>query len=166
MPSSLRIGIPWRDLPNEYGPYTTAYNRYNRWSRRGIWRRIFEGASSKSRNKLHLMDSTMIKIHRAAAGAKGKAKQAISVSRGGRTSKIHALIDARGRPLRIIITGGQVHDSKVASDLIDYVRAPLSAPRCPRPAVRAPLSAPHSLSSPTKSMIAESSAKPSSTKPL
>jgi hypothetical protein len=49
----------------------------------------------------------------------GEAQQAIGVSRGGRTSNIHALIDARGRPLRIIIAGGQVHDSKVARDLID-----------------------------------------------
>jgi transposase len=33
----LRTGMPWRDLPERYGPYTTAYNRFNRWSRRGIW---------------------------------------------------------------------------------------------------------------------------------
>src|SRR6187401_2954470 len=38
----LRTGMPWRDLPERYGPYTTAYNRFNRWSRRGIWKRIFD----------------------------------------------------------------------------------------------------------------------------
>ncbi|MGH8679174.1 MAG: SsrA-binding protein, partial [Burkholderiales bacterium] len=32
----LRTGVPWRDLPERYGPYTTAYNRFNRWSARGI----------------------------------------------------------------------------------------------------------------------------------
>src|SRR5437764_10075425 len=32
----LRTGIPWRDLPERYGPYTSAYNRFNRWSRRGV----------------------------------------------------------------------------------------------------------------------------------
>jgi transposase len=32
----LRTGMPWRDLPERYGPYTTAYNRFNRWSRRGM----------------------------------------------------------------------------------------------------------------------------------
>jgi transposase len=31
----LRTGIPWRDLPERYGPYTSAYNRFNRWSRPG-----------------------------------------------------------------------------------------------------------------------------------
>ena len=39
----LRTGIPWRDLPERYGPYTTCFNRYNRWSRNGIWARIMEG---------------------------------------------------------------------------------------------------------------------------
>jgi transposase len=33
-------GIPWRSLPAQYGPYTTAFNRFNRWSRRGIWGKI------------------------------------------------------------------------------------------------------------------------------
>ncbi|MBL4768952.1 MAG: transposase [Rhodobacteraceae bacterium] len=36
----LRTGAPWRDLPERYGPRTTVYNRYARWARRGIWRRI------------------------------------------------------------------------------------------------------------------------------
>src|SRR5882724_2780185 len=123
----LRTGMPWRDLPSSYGPYTTVYNRYNRWSRRGIWKGIFEHFSSKSRDRLYMIDSTTVKAHRAAAGAEGgESKQAIGISRGGRTSKIHALIDGKGRPLRIIVTGGQVHDSKVAPDLIDDVRAPLA----------------------------------------
>src|SRR5262249_29763063 len=38
----LRTGIPCRDLPERYGPYTSAYNRFNRWSRRGVWKRIAE----------------------------------------------------------------------------------------------------------------------------
>ena len=42
----LRTGIPWRDLPEAYGPYTTAYNRFNRWAGRGIWKRVFERLAS------------------------------------------------------------------------------------------------------------------------
>ena len=45
----LRTGIPWRDLPERYGPYTTAYNRFNRWSRRGVWKRMFDRLASKLR---------------------------------------------------------------------------------------------------------------------
>ena len=54
----LRTGMPWRDLPERYGPYTTAYNRFNRWSRRGIWKRIFDTLAAKSRDSLYLIDST------------------------------------------------------------------------------------------------------------
>ena len=67
----LRTGMPWRDLAERYGPYTTAYNRFNRWSRRGIWKRIFDTLASKSRDSLYLIDSTIVKAHRAASGAKG-----------------------------------------------------------------------------------------------
>src|SRR6202521_5828250 len=70
----LRTGMPWRDLPERYGPYTTAYNRFNRWSRRGIWKRIFDKLASKSHDSLHLIDSTIVKAHRAASGAKGGSK--------------------------------------------------------------------------------------------
>ena len=81
----LRTGMPWRDLPERYGPYTTAYNRFNRWSRRGIWKRVFDQLASKSRDSLYLIDSTIVKAHRAASGAKGgrKIKRSVSAAAAG-----------------------------------------------------------------------------------
>src|ERR1700691_5493369 len=76
----LHTGMPWRDLPERYGPYTTAYNRFNRWSRRGIWKRIFDTLAARSRDSLYLIDSTIVKAHRAASGAKGGRKIRRSVS--------------------------------------------------------------------------------------
>ena len=76
----LRTGIPWRDLPERYGPYTTAYNRFNRWSRRGIWKRMFDRLAAKSQDSLHLIDSTIVKAHRAASGAKGGRRRRPSAS--------------------------------------------------------------------------------------
>jgi len=70
----LRTGMPWRDLPARYGPYTTAYNRFNRWSCRGIWKRVFDQLASKSRDSLYLIDSTIVKAPRAASGAKRMAR--------------------------------------------------------------------------------------------
>src|SRR5580693_6871999 len=67
----LRTGMPWRDLPERYGPYTTAYNRFNRWSARGVWKHVFDRLASKSRDSLHMIDSTVVKAHRAASGGKG-----------------------------------------------------------------------------------------------
>jgi transposase len=67
----LRAGCPWRDLPERYGPYTTCYNRYNRWGQRGIWKKIFDTLAHKSKDSLHMIDSTIVRAHRAASGAKG-----------------------------------------------------------------------------------------------
>ena len=76
----LRTGAPWRDLPERYGPYTTAYNRFNRWSRRGIFKRIFDCLATRSRDSLHMIDSTLVKAHRAASGAKGGRRRSTSAS--------------------------------------------------------------------------------------
>ena len=47
----LRTGSPWRDLPERFGPYTTVYNRYNRWAKAGVWLKIFETLAAKSPNE-------------------------------------------------------------------------------------------------------------------
>jgi transposase len=70
----LRTGSPWRDLPERYGPYTTCYNRFNRWAKAGIWLKIFEALSRSSPQSLHLIDSSIIRAHQHAAGGKKGAK--------------------------------------------------------------------------------------------
>src|SRR5580692_9836139 len=68
----LRSGARWRDCPSEYGPYTTIYNRFNRWSRQGIWLSMFEAVTgSTSVIGTVAIDATHVKAHRSAAGAKG-----------------------------------------------------------------------------------------------
>jgi hypothetical protein len=65
----LRTGTPWRDLPEHYGPYTTAYNRFNRWCRRGIWAKFLNKLASKPQAELisfgqHLLESDLPTLHR------------------------------------------------------------------------------------------------------
>jgi transposase len=68
----LHSGARWRDCPPAYGPYTTIYNRFNRWSRQGIWTDIFYALTgSTGMIGTVAVDSTHIKAHRSAAGAKG-----------------------------------------------------------------------------------------------
>ncbi len=67
----LRSGAPWRTCPAVYGPYTTVYNRFNRWSKRGVWEAIFYALSGSSGVVTGSVDSTHVKAHRSAAGAKG-----------------------------------------------------------------------------------------------
>ena len=66
----LRTGSPWRDLPERFGPYTTVYNRYNRWAKAGVWLKIFETLAAKSPQSMQLIDSSIIRAHQHAAGAK------------------------------------------------------------------------------------------------
>jgi len=67
----LRSGGRWRDCPPVYGPYTTIYNRFNRWSRQGVWSDIFYALTGVRDVVSASIDSTYVKAHRSAAGAKG-----------------------------------------------------------------------------------------------
>lgn len=67
----LRTGSPWRDLPERYGPYTTVYNRFNRWAKAGVWVRFFETLSEKSPDSMQFIDSSIIRAHQQAAAKKG-----------------------------------------------------------------------------------------------
>jgi putative transposase len=101
----LRTGCRWQDCPSCYGPPTTIYNRLQRWSARGLWQKLFRALVTATSDDIHMIDSTTAKAHRSAAG--GTEEQAIGRSRGGRTTKIHAVVDGQGRPLAFEITPGQ-----------------------------------------------------------
>lgn len=78
----LRSGARWRDCPAAYGPYTTIYNRFNRWGRQGLWHEIFRTLTGNSGiYGLVAIDSTHIKAHRSAGGGKGGRSNKRSVSR-------------------------------------------------------------------------------------
>ena len=57
---------------------------------------------------------------------RGEKNQAIGISRGGRSTKIHAVVDSKGRPLNFVVTGGQVHDSQAVGEVLNTPRSPLA----------------------------------------
>jgi len=71
-------------------------------------------------DRLHPRQSTSLGI----GGKRGEQKQAVGRSRGGRNTKIHALADAKGRLIAILLTGGEAHDCPVAERLIRRVKPP------------------------------------------
>jgi transposase len=78
----LQSGARWRDCPSEYGPYTTIYNRFNRWAKRGRWETIFGALALSGKESAVLsLDSTSIKAHRSASGAKGGTARKPSAAR-------------------------------------------------------------------------------------
>jgi len=70
----LRSGCRWQDCPLVYGPSTTVYNRFNRWSKRGLWQDIFAALVETIPDDTRSIDSTAVKVQRAAAGGKGGPK--------------------------------------------------------------------------------------------
>ena len=66
----LRTGSPWRDLPERYGPYTTVYNRFNRWAKAGVWINVFNTLAEWSPESMAFIDSSIIRAHQHAAGGK------------------------------------------------------------------------------------------------
>ena len=80
----LRSGCRWRDCPAEYGPRTTVYNRFNRWSRRGFWKAMLAAlAKAGWVAESAAIDATYVKAHRSAQGGKGGRRRRPSALRGG-----------------------------------------------------------------------------------
>ena len=114
----IRNGLRWRDAPEAYGPHKTIYNRFIRWSRLGVFNRIFAALAAEGGKPDRLMiDATHLKAHRTAAAKPFEAELAtvsrrIGRTRGGLNSKLHAVCDGQGRPLVMLLSEGQMSDYK------------------------------------------------------
>jgi transposase len=78
-----RTGSPWRDLPEEFGKWSSVYRQFRRWTLAGLWEQILE-ALSESRlvpDALQMIDSTVVRAHHQAAGAKGGLRDRVSAAR-------------------------------------------------------------------------------------
>src|SRR5438309_2010789 len=100
----LRSGAPWRDLPENYGPPTTCYNRFVRWRRAGIWDRIMNGLATAHDAAMQMIDTSVVRVHQHGACIAENREQHMGRSRGGLTSKVHAVVDANGLPVRLGLT--------------------------------------------------------------
>jgi transposase len=84
----LATGVPWRDLPERYGPWQTVYARFRRWQRAGVWDRILAALQAEGDAvgeldwSLHFVDGSTIRAHQHAAGAKKGAAIRRSAARG------------------------------------------------------------------------------------
>ena len=65
-----RTGSPWRDLPKGFGPWQSAWTRFDRWARAGVWQRALERLARRRDCRVYMVDSSIARAHQHAAGAK------------------------------------------------------------------------------------------------
>ena len=82
----LRSGAPWRDLPDNFGPYTTCYNRF------GVWAKIMNALAGAHDAAVQMIDTSIVRVHQHGACIIRNRRQSMGRSRSGLTSKIHALV--------------------------------------------------------------------------
>jgi len=70
-----RAGIPWRDLPERFGDFRVIHTRHMRWSRKGVWERVFKALAQDTDNEYAMIDSTIVRAHQHSAGAKASSKK-------------------------------------------------------------------------------------------
>lgn len=151
----VRTGVPWRDLPFEYGPWQTVYGLFRRWQRRGVWARLLTLLQARADAAGMIfwevnVDSTICRAHQHAAGARrhGAVQKeppggvstepedhGLGRSRGGFTTKIHLACEQGQKPLSLLITAGQRGDSPQFEPVLNAIGVP-------RPGVGRPRSRP------------------------
>jgi|TARA_B100001964_G_scaffold231724_1_gene286683 transposase len=70
----VRTGSPWRDLPLSFGNWNSAFRRFRRWAKAGVFERLFELLSGEPDFEYALIDGTIVSVHQKASGAKGGLK--------------------------------------------------------------------------------------------
>jgi transposase len=119
----LRSGAPWRDLPGNFGPYTTCYNRFVRWRRAGVWAKIMSALAGAHDGAVQMIDTSIVSVHQHGACITRNRRQSMGRSRGGLTSKIHAVVDTNGLPVRLALTSGEAHDNRLAGKLLSRLKS-------------------------------------------
>lgn len=124
----LRTGAPWRDLPADAGvPWATAVSRFYRWTASGVWKRVLaelqrdaDGRGALDRKEV-FVDASSVRAHQHAAGARGSTQEeeALGRSRGGFTTKFHVAAEGNGKPLALLLSAGQRHESKLLEPLME-----------------------------------------------
>ncbi|GAA4879165.1 IS5 family transposase [Saccharopolyspora cebuensis] len=135
----VRVGAPWRDVPERYGHWLSIYQLFRRWQREGVWPWILSALRAWADQAGLIdwqvsVDSTINRAHQHAAGARrrpGKqveppgdepADHALGRSRGGFTTKLHLACEQGRKPLSLLITAGQRADSPQMVAVLEAIR--------------------------------------------
>jgi len=118
----VRTGSQWRLLPCYYGSWRAVHRKFKRWVDRDIWQGLMEFMKDPDMQST-MIDATIVRAHACSAGyIKDQAEElALGRSKGGFTTKIHALVDGLGNPLKFTLTAGQRNDITQAHTLTEGI---------------------------------------------
>ena len=137
----LRVGAPWRDVPERYGHWQSIYHLFRRWQRERVWPLLwtllqaFADAGGLITWQVSV-DSTINRAHQHAGGARHRPQQQVEPpgdeppdhglgrSRGGWTTKIHLACEQGRGPLAVVVTAGHRGDSPQFSVVLERIRVP------------------------------------------
>ncbi len=127
----VRVGAPWRDVPDCYGSWHAVYALFRRWQRNGTWAHILAALQARADAAGLIgwqvsVDSTIMRAHQHAAGARRHGHlqselpggtvcepddHALGRSRGGLSTKLHLACEDGQKPLSLVLSGGQAGDA-------------------------------------------------------
>ena len=142
----VRIGCPWRDVPERYGPWWRVYALFAQWQNAGVWAAIDQAIRARADARELLswqvsVDSMISRAHVHAAGARTDSSEripnepadhALGRSRGGWSTKTHVAIDQHRGVLAFLLTAGQCGDSPEMIPVLEAITVPRPGPGRPR----------------------------------
>lgn len=130
----VRVGAPWRDVPERYGPWQSVYTFFRRWQLAGVWAKLIAALQTRADARGLItwdvsVDSTIVRAHQHAAGARrylavqGEPQDhALGRSRGGWSTKLHLACEQGRKLMALVLTGGQRGDSPQFIAVLERVR--------------------------------------------
>lgn len=115
----LRTGIPWRDLPEQFGPWSSVYAWFRRWCAVGLFAKMLALVAARAAGQLRYINCSHIKLNQDGANPRGgHAGQAIGRTKGGINTKLAAIVEKGGRAVALGVAEGQRHDLYAVEPLL------------------------------------------------
>src|SRR5262245_13695854 len=93
------------------------------WRRAGVWAKIMNALAAAHDTAVQMIDTSIVRVHQHGACITRNRRQSMGRSRGGLTSKIHAVVDTKGLPVRLALTAGEAQDNRLARSLLSRLKS-------------------------------------------
>ena len=107
----------------QFRPVHHLLQSFVRWRRAGVWAKIMSALAHAHDAAVQMIDTSIVRVHQHAACITRNRRQSMGRSRGGLTSKIHAVVDTNGLPVRLALTTSEAHDNRLAGRLLSRLKS-------------------------------------------